>query len=63
MIYVDVVSVTPITHKPIITTREFPYKESALRFMFMIRNKGYIIDGWRCDDPLDNEWLNHRFKL
>lgn len=44
-------------------TKEFTCKEQALRGMYAMRNKGLIIDGWRCDDPMDNEWLTHRFKL
>lgn len=42
--------------------REFHNKKTALRFMYMIRNQGYLILGWRCEDPEDNEWLNKRFK-
>lgn len=44
----------------------FPYvlrtKQMALRFMYAMRSKGYFITGWVCDDTLDNEWLNKRFK-
>ena len=44
-------------------TKEFTCKEQALRGMYAMRSKGLIIDGWRCDDPMDNEWLTHRFEL
>lgn len=44
-------------------THEFYNPKSALRFMYMMRNKGYIIEGWGCDDPYDHEWLERRFKL
>lgn len=44
------------------TIKEFKTKQAALRYMYMLKNKGYFITGWRCDDPLDNEWLNRRFK-
>ena len=42
--------------------KEFHNAKSALRFMYAMKSKGYLIMGWRCDDPLDNEWLNRRFK-
>ena len=62
MIYVDIV------YKSIFgqwktDTKEFKSKQMALRGMFAMRSKGLIIDSWRCDDPLDNEWLSYRFKL
>jgi hypothetical protein len=41
---------------------EFNTPQVALRFMYMMRNKGYIIESWACDDPLDAEWLYHRFR-
>ena len=63
MIYVDVVYRSKLTGKILIDTKEFKSKEMALRGMFSMRAKGLIIDGWRCDDPLDNEWLSYRFKL
>ena len=44
------------------TIKEFHNRKSALKYMYMMRNKGYFITGWTCDDPLDNEWLNKRFK-
>lgn len=40
----------------------FRNKKSALKFMYMMFHKGYIISGWRCEDPYDNKWLNERFK-
>lgn len=40
----------------------FRNKKSALKFMYMMNHKGYIISGWRCEDPYDNEWLDKRFK-
>ena len=42
--------------------REFHDVKSALRFMYLMKNKGYFILGWQCDDPEDNDWLNRRFK-
>lgn len=44
-------------------TYHFHNKKSALKFMYKMRNMGYIITGWACDDPYDNEWLNRRFRL
>ena len=63
MIYVDVVYQSKLTGKWMIDTKEFKSKQMALRGMYAMRSKGLIIDGWRCDDPIDNEWLTHRFKL
>ena len=45
------------------TIKEFHSAKSALRFMYAMKSKGYLIMGWRCDDSLDNEWLSYRFKL
>lgn len=44
------------------TEKEFHTPYNALRFMYMMRNNGFWISGWQCDDPEDNEWLNKRFK-
>lgn len=41
----------------------FKTKECALRFMYAMRGKGYLILGWTCDDTCDNNWLERRFKL
>lgn len=43
-------------------SHRFRTKECALRFMYAMRGKGYLVTGWVCDDPEDNEWLNRRFK-
>ena len=42
-------------------TFQSPY--NALRFMYMMRNKGYIIEGYSCEDPYDSQWIERRFKL
>lgn len=63
MIYVDIVYRSKLTGKWMTDTKEFSNKENALRGMYAMQYKNIIIDGWRCDDPLDNEWLTHRFKL
>ena len=42
---------------------EFNTAQMALRFMYMMRNKGYIIEAWSCDDPYDNRWLERRFRI
>ena len=43
-------------------TKLFNTKQCALRFMYAMKSKGYIIKGWKCEDPCDNDWLNRRFK-
>ena len=63
MIYIDVVFKSKLTGKWLIETKEFDDCVKALRFMYSMKNKGNIIDGWRCDDPEDNEYLGRRFKL
>ncbi len=63
MIYVDIVYKSKLTGKWMTETKEFKSKQMALRGMFAMRAKGIIIDSWRCDVPLDNEWLSYRFKL
>ena len=63
MIYVDIVYQAAFTKKWTRSTKEFVNKWQALRGMYAMRDKGIIIDAWRCDDPLDNEWLSYRFKL
>lgn len=42
---------------------QFKTAQMALRFMYSMKSKGYMVQGWSCDDPEDNEWLNRRFKL
>ena len=42
-------------------TFQTPY--NALRFMYMMRHKGFIIEGYACDDPYDHRWIERRFKL
>ena len=63
MIYVDIVYKSKLTGKWMIETKTFNTPQMALRGMFAMRSKGLIIDSYRCDDPLDNEWLSYRFKL
>lgn len=63
MIYIDYIYKQKITNKYVIATKECSDKESALRFMYAMQNKGNIIDSWRCDDALDNEWISRRFHL
>lgn len=62
MIYVSIVYKSKLTGKWMTEEKEFHTKEMALRGMFAMRSKGLIIDGWRCDDYMDNEWLNRRLK-
>jgi hypothetical protein len=63
MIYVDIVYKSKLTGKWMTDTKEFNTPQMALRGMYAMRSKNIIIDGWRCDDPLDHEWLSYRFKL
>lgn len=63
MIYVTIVYKSKLTGKWMTEDKEFTSPQMALRFMYAMRQKDIIIDGWKCDDPLDNEWLNKRFKL
>ena len=62
MIYVDVVFKSKLTGKWMIETKEFRSAQMALRGMYAMRNKGLIIDGYRCDDYTDHEYLDRRFK-
>lgn len=63
MIEVDYVYKSKLTGKWYIATKSFTDRKKALAFMYAMQKKGYIIDGYRCDDPLDKEWLDYRFKL
>ena len=63
MIYVDVVYKTKLTKKWISETKVYPNKIVALRAIYGLREKGFIIEGYRCDDPTDNSWLNRRVQL
>ena len=63
MIYITIVFNSKLTGKWMTEEKEFTNRGVALRYMYATRSKGFIIDGWRCDDALDNEWLTHRFKL
>ena len=58
MVYVDV-----SFNGKTIETKEFNSPKTALRFMYAMRGKGYIVMGYRCDDIYDDEWLNRRIKL
>lgn len=62
MIYVDIVYKSKLTGKWMIETKTFHTAKMALSGMYAMKNKGIIIDSWRCDDPADNDWLNVRFK-
>lgn len=62
MIYVTVIWKT-IFGNWVTETKEFNNRASALRFMYSARSKGHIIDGYTCDDYIDNEWLGRRFKV
>lgn len=62
MTYVRIVSKSKITGRWMEETKEFHTKEATLRFLYAMKSKGIIIDSWACDDPLDNDWLNKRFK-
>lgn len=44
-------------------TKTFDDCIKALRFMYGIRRKGHIIDGYKCDDPEESEYLNERFRI
>ena len=44
-------------------SHQFQTAQMALRFMYAMRTKGYVIHGWSCEDPWDNKWLERRFKL
>lgn len=41
---------------------EFKTPYNALRFMYMMDHKGYIVSTWTCDDPSDNEWISRRYR-
>ena len=58
MIYVD----TFDNHMNIFT-KAFNSVKTALRYMYAMRGKGIIIAGYRCDDPIDYQWLEKRFRL
>lgn len=62
MIYVTTVFRT-IWGNWVTETKEFNDKVKALRYMYGVRNKGHIIDHYKCDYPEDNEWLNRRIRL
>ena len=59
MIYVDISFDCGQT----IETKEFHTAKKALAFMYAMRAKGHFILTYRCDDYMDNEWLDKRFKL
>ena len=62
MIYVNILSKDKNTGKYKSETKSFYNRIDALRFMYMMKHKGYFIDGWSCDDEYDNEWLGRKFK-
>ena len=44
--------------------QEFNTPQMALRFMYKVsKTENMFVKSYRCDDPLDTEWLNKRFKL
>ena len=59
MIYVEISFDAGVT----IETKEFHTAKKALAFMYAMRAKNHFIMEYRCDDPLDAEWLDKRFKL
>ena len=59
MIYVDISFDCGQT----IETKKFHTAKKALAGMYAMRYKGLFILSYRCDDPLDSEWLNRRIKL
>ena len=63
MIYVIIVYFSKLHNKLMYDTKEFTDKVKALRGIYAMRSKGIIINGWKCDDPLDNEYLTRRVKL
>lgn len=63
MIYVDTVYKTKFTKKWVRETKVYPNKIVALRAIYGLRDKGFIIEGYRCDDPTDSEYLNRRVSL
>ena len=43
---------------------EFNSPVKALRFMYSIKGReDYFLDGYRCDDPEDDEYIGRRIKL
>ena len=44
--------------------QEFKTPQMALRFMYKAsKTPNMFIKSYRCDDPMDSEWLDKRFKL
>lgn len=44
-------------------TKEFKDRNKALRYLYAMKaSDKFVIDGYSCDDPYDNEWLGRRFK-
>lgn len=41
---------------------QFDSRIKALRFLYGIKKRGYVILGWFCDYDDDAEYLNRRFK-
>ncbi|MBO7696337.1 MAG: hypothetical protein J6T10_27180 [Methanobrevibacter sp.] len=63
MIIVEVIFINRILNKYMVEEKCFNCRIKALRFMYGMRRKGHIINGWRCDHEEDNEYLSKRFKL
>ena len=63
MIYVTIVYKSKLSGCWMYDEKTFTDKKSALRGIYAMRSKGIIIDGWKCDDPVDNEYLTRRIKL
>ena len=42
-------------------SKSFNDAYKALRFLYAIKHKGYIIVSWECDDPEDNYYLTSKF--
>ena len=63
MIYVTIVYQSKRTGYWMTEDKVFKTKEKALKGIFAMRGKGIIIDGYRCDDPFDSQWLDRRIAL
>lgn len=63
MIYVIAKYLQMSTGKWLDTQHEFHDKHTALRGIHALRCRGFIIQSYMCDDPMDAEWLDRRVKL
>ena len=42
--------------------KRFHSAVKALRGMYAMKRAGISIEGWVCDDPFDNDYLNRKFR-